>query len=536
MTLMPLIEWIILSSGWRRAGVAILAGACGALALAPFDFLPAMFVPMCVAVWLLDGAGQGKGRFSLGSMYNAAVIGWCWGFGYFGAGLWWLGAAFLVEADKFAVLLPLGVVGLPAVLAFFPSFGFVLARMLWSSGVGRLFALAFGLGLSEWLRGILFTGFPWNEPGMALGDSLIFAQIASIVGLYGLNIIVIVIFGAPALLVLPYTKRFVLVMTAAGLSALAVFGFVRLSLTPTQWVEGVHLRLVQPNLPLNDDFRPAHKIEITKHYMALSDRATSPQSSGVADVTHLIWPESPFPTIISQDADVLGLIGEFLPATTTLLTGAVRISDLNDDSRPHYLNTLHVIASGGAIIGSYDKVHLVPFGEYLPYEALLQTLGLRQFVQTPGGFDAGTRHHLLQVPHFPPVAPVICYEAIFPGEIYAPGDRPGVIVNISNDSWFGTTPGPYQHLAQARLRSIEEGLPLIRDTNTGLSAVIDPVGRMIAILPLNVEDILDTGLPKEIPPTLFVSYGKYSLALLLILAGLLALFLQKSRFEPQNQG
>ena len=526
MLFLSFIEWIILSSGWRRALVAALAGACGALALAPFDMFPAISVPLCVAIWLLDGAAQGSGSFSLSTLRNAAVIGWFWGFGYFIAGLWWLGAAFLVEADKFAVLLPLGVIGLPAMLAFFPAFGFVLARLLWSSGIGRLFALAFGLGLSELLRGWLFTGFPWNEPGMALGDTLIFAQIASVVGLYGLNIIVIVIFGAPALLISPHTQRFVVMTTGAGLLALAVFGMVRLSLYPTEWVEGVQLRLVQPNVPLNDDFRAVNKMAITQHYISLSDRATSPQSAGVADVTHLFWPESPFPTILSRDAEVLSRIGHFLPAKTTLLTGAVRMNEQETDVRPHYLNTLHVIASGGAIISTYDKVHLVPFGEYLPFETLLRTLGLRQFVQMPGGFDAGTSRRLLQVPHLPPVAPVICYEAIFPGDIHAPDERPGLILNLSNDGWFGTTPGPYQHLAQARLRSIEEGVPLIRDTNTGLSAVIDPLGRIIAILPLNVEDILDSRLPKAISRTLYLLWGHYILAGLFCCAGMAAVLLR----------
>jgi len=331
----------------------------------------------------------------------------------------------------------------------------------------------------------------------------------------------------PALLISPYTKRFVLVTTGLGLLALAVFGMVRLSLYPTEWVEGVHLRLVQPNVPLNEDFRAANKMAIAQHYMSLSDRTTSPQSTGVADVTHLFWPESPFPTILSRDAEVLSRIGQFLPVKTTLLTGAVRMNEEEVDSRP-YLNTLHVIASGGAILGTYDKVHLVPFGEYLPFEPLLRALGLRQFVQMPGGFDAGTSRRLLHVPHLPPVAPVICYEAIFPDEIHAPDERPGLILNLSNDGWFGTTPGPYQHLAQARLRSIEEGSPLIRDANTGLSAVVDPLGRIIAILPLNVEDILDSRLPKAISPTLYLLWGHYSLAGLMFCVGMAAVLLRNS--------
>src|SRR5918912_165250 len=179
---------VILAWGWRRALLAWLAGAVGALAMPPFGALPALAVSLTVAVWLLDGAAA-TGRFGVASTpVSAAIAGWWWGFGYFVAGLWWLGSAFLVEADEFAWAIPFGVLGLPALLAFFPAFGFALSRLLWSPGAGRLFALAFGLGLSEWLRGHLFTGFPWNTFGMALGGNLVLGQAASLVGIYGLTL------------------------------------------------------------------------------------------------------------------------------------------------------------------------------------------------------------------------------------------------------------------------------------------------------------------------------------------------------------
>src|SRR6202040_791777 len=199
---------IILAAGWRRRLIALAAGATGALAMAPFNFSPALAVPMTVAVWLIDGCAEtlqmppGR-RFRLGlpvAAGRAFGVGWWWGFGYFLAGLWWLGAAFLVEGDKFAWALPLGVAGLPAALAIFPGLGFMLARLMWASGPRRIFALGAGLSLAEWLRGHSLTGFPWNTFGMALGGNLVTAQLASIVGLYGLTVTAILIFSAPAVL------------------------------------------------------------------------------------------------------------------------------------------------------------------------------------------------------------------------------------------------------------------------------------------------------------------------------------------------
>ena len=188
---------VILAWGWRRSLIAFLAGAAGALAMPPFGLLPALALSLTVAVWLIDGAAAGRGRL-LATLRSTAVIGWWWGFGYFVAGLWWLGAAFLVEAEQFAWALPFGVLGLPAGLAFFPACGFALARSIWSPGVGRIFALAFGLTVSEWLRGTLFTGFPWNTLGMALAQNGWLMQAGSLVGLYGLTVLAVLICAAPA--------------------------------------------------------------------------------------------------------------------------------------------------------------------------------------------------------------------------------------------------------------------------------------------------------------------------------------------------
>lgn len=540
------VHWIILSSGWRRWFVAMLCGAIGALAMAPANILPAFVVSMVGAVWLLDGAAgdsAGKSRSRFSGLITAAIIGWWFGFGYFIAGLWWLGAAFLVEADKFAWALPLGVVGLPAVLAVFPAFGFLLARMLWSGGAARVLALAAGLGIAEWLRAILFTGFPWNDMGMVLGGNLVLGQFAAITGLHGLTFLAIAIAAAPATLAygaesetgrgfLGGSRYRPVALAALSLACLAAFGFLRLGGNPTEYTGNVRMRLMQPNIAQDQKFRPEAGPEILAAYLKLSDRSTSPQTTGVATVTHLFWPESPFPFILSRNAEALAQIGKALPRTTTLITGAARAElstarrSGSGRRRTSYFNSIQLVESGGLITLTYDKMHLVPFGEYLPLSAFLNRFGITQFIHVPGGFEPGIARKTLSLRGIGEVAPLVCYEAIFPGIVSARsrnGNRPALIVNLTNDGWFGPTFGPYQHLAQARLRTIEEGLPMVRVANTGVSAVVDAHGRILQKLPLGVEGVIDSRLPKPASATVFSRHGTPvpgSLALLFLVIAL----------------
>ena len=527
-----LAETCILAMGWRRRGLAFLAGAIGALGLPPFGVFPAFFITLAVAVWLLDGTGSAGGnRFTPGwrALKLAFSDGWWLGFGYFVAGLWWLGAAFLVEADKFAWLMPLGVLGLPAGLAIFTGLGFVFSRLLWSPGWQRAFALAAGLGLAEFLRGTILTGFPWNAPGMAFGQHVLLAQTASLIGLHGLSICAIAIFALPAVAFdlrggARTLRRAPVLVSVAGLVGLALFGLVRLSGESDGHVAGVRLRIMQPNLPQDAKFRPDSSFDIVRRYLELSDRATSPQSSGLADVTHLIWPESPFPFALAREPRALDMIGKALAGKTTLLTGAIRVQSIG--ARPRIFNSLSILDGAGRITDSYDKAHLVPFGEYLPLDGLARAIGLRQFVEIPGGFESGGQRRTLSVPGLPPVAPLICYEAIFPGETVASGGglRPGVLLNITNDAWFGRTPGPYQHFAQSRLRTIEEGIPMVRAANNGISAIIDSRGRIERELPLGATGVLDGGLPNVLPPTLFARFPLSSIFLVWVFALVFALF------------
>ncbi|WP_019904938.1 apolipoprotein N-acyltransferase [Methylobacterium sp. 77] len=535
-----LAQWVMLTSGWRRLLIAVLAGAAGALAMPPFGALPALVLSLSVAVWLIDGAATGR-RGNRGAVLACALIGWAWGFGYLTAGLWWLGSAFLVEADEFLWALPLGVIGLPAVLALFYAAGFALARLLWSRGPARLAAFALGLSACEWLRGHLFTGFPWNTLGMALGQNLWLMQSASVIGLYGLTLLAVLIASAPATLATGETVRgrYAPALAAClALAALALFGTVRLPASPSATVAGVRLRLVQPNLNQDAKFRPENRADIIDRYIELSDRAAAPNRTGIADVTHVIWPESAFPFLIQRDPASLARIAAAFPAGRQLITGAARAEEPLPNERPRFFNSILTISAGPKLGDLYDKVHLVPFGEYLPgpLDAVLRAVGVRQFVSIPGGFTPGARsgQRLLDVPGLPPVAATICYEAIFPGEILptrAPGGPPpvpGLILNLTNDAWFGDTPGPRQHFAQARLRAVEEGLPLVRDANTGISAVVDPYGRITASLPVGVEGILDADLPVRLPGrTLYAGLGDWPFAGMFAGLGLMALLAKR---------
>jgi apolipoprotein N-acyltransferase len=519
---------VVLSYGWRRAAIAFVAGALSVLALAPVNAWPVLFATFPVLVWLIDGASVGR----LGGVVTAAVSGWWFGFGYFVAGLYWLGFAFLVDAKTFGWLLPFAVIGLPAALAFFMAAAFGVARLLWMRGPWRLVSLALALTAAEWLRGHVFTGFPWNTIGYALTGPLVLAQASALIGLWGLTFFAICLFASPAVLAdeRADTRRpWLAVLTPVTLLAiLAAYGAVRLSQSPTQYVPGVKLRIMQPNLSQDEKFNYGARKQVMARYLALSDRATGPRASGVRDVTHLIWPESAFPFFLQREPEAMAQIADLLSPGTVLIVGAARpASAAPTPGVIHAYNSIYVIDHDGQILSVYDKLHLVPFGEYLPFQDFLERLGLMQLTKVKGGYVPGTVRKPISVPRAPAFLPLICYEIVFPGEAVPPGKRPAWLVNVTNDGWFGQSSGPYQHLQQARVRAIEEGLPLVRAANTGVSAVIDPLGRLVRTLPLGTEGVLDSALPQPIAPTPYVRFRDGPAGLVMFAA--LALVLWRRR-------
>jgi apolipoprotein N-acyltransferase len=529
-----LVHFILLSYSWRRWLIAFAAGALSAAAMAPLGFWPILFATLPVLVWLIDGAGAGEWR----GLTSAAATGWWFGFGYFLAGLYWVGFAFLVDAPTFGGLLPIAVIGLPAGLAIFTAFGVALARLLWTRGALRILALAVALTASEWLRGHVLTGFPWNALGYALTSPLALAQSAALVGVWALTFLAVAIFASPATAFddrsetrWPWAP---LMLGAAVLIGLAGYGTARLARSPTEFVAGVHLRIMQPNLQQDARFNYAAKQQVLDRYIALSSRAAVPAGSG-GDITHLIWPESAFPFFLSREPNALVQIARLLNDSTVLITGSVRLAEPVTPPDVTIYNSIYVLDRGGAISATYDKLHLVPFGEYLPFQRFLESLGLQQLTKQRGGFSAGDRRRLLLIPGAPPAVPLICYEIIFPGEVgahaaltadgrgVAPAARPGWMINLTNDGWFGNSSGPYQHFQQARVRAIEAGLPLVRAANTGISAVIDPLGRVVESLPLGAEGVIDAPLPLPTAPPPYTRVGDTPAAMMIAIALLLLL-------------
>jgi apolipoprotein N-acyltransferase len=515
---------IILAWGWKRAAIALVSGALSSLAMAPFNAWPILFLTLPVIVWQIDGAGAGRWR----GVPAAALTGWWFGLGYFVPGLYWIGYAFLVDAQTFAWLMPVAILGLPAYLALFMALGLALARLFWTRDASRVIALAASLTISEWLRGQALTGFPWNTLGYSLSEPLALAQSASLIGLWGLTFLAVAIFASPAALIDGTSRgRKPWIAPAAAvvvLIAMTVFGAVRLSQHPTVMLPGPKLRIMQPNLQQDAKFNYSAKAEVMKKYLALSDRASGPQSTGVRDVNILIWPESAFPFFLTHEPEAMAQIADLLPKGAVLITGSVRAPDVPPGTRiTRAYNSIYVIDHDGNVLSVYDKLHLVPFGEFLPFQDFMEKIGFEQLTKIQGGFIPGLRRRSLEVPHAPRMLPLICYEAIFPGDVVERNERPGWIVNVTNDGWFGISTGPYQHLQQARLRAIEQGLPLVRAANTGISAVIDPLGRIVARLGLGLEGVLDSPLPVAIPPTPYARVGDIPILIILAAAWLLVI-------------
>lgn len=507
-------------TGRARLAVAFAAGALGALAMAPFGLWPVLAVSFPLLVLLLDGA-RGEPVRPLGArLKTAATVGWWFGFGYFLASLWWIGAAFLVEADVFGWLLPFAVVAMPAGLALFMALGAAVAMLLWSPGPARLAAFAFAFTVSEWLRGHVLTGFPWNTFGYAFAESLTLMQSVVLVGTYGLTFFALLLLSTPVLLRRPGWRGGAIVLFAGSvLAGAALFGAVRLQGTPQPMVPGVHLRIMQPNLPQDQKFSYPRRNQILTDYLALSARPSALYPRGLQDVSVLVWPESAFPFIYEREPWAAEAIAGTLPDHVTLVTGAVRYGTPPHGQSSPFFNSIRVIDGEGRVLSSTDKVHLVPFGEYLPFQHALESLGLEQLTRVRGGFSAGANRQPLIIPGLPVAAPLVCYEVIFPGEVLPAGARPGLLLNLTNDAWFGLTPGPYQHFVQARLRAVEEGLPLVRAANTGISAIIDPLGRIVAASELGQEALVDGPLPvamKTVP--VLAQIPNTVLALLLAIA------------------
>lgn len=512
---------IILLWGWRRALAAFAAGALAVLAQAPYDFFAVCFVSFPVLVWLLDGTtGEGSGGL-LRRLRPAFAVGWWFGFGYFLAGLWWVGQAFLVEADQFAWALPFAVIGLPLLLAFFYGFATALARLAWSGDIGRIAAIACAFGLAEWLRSFLFTGFPWNAVGYAAMPVPLLMQSVSVVGTVGMDALAVFVFSLPALLAARRHRRLGAALFVLLAAAHVGFGYFRLTSPEPAATRSLDVRIVQPSVDLSEKWDASVRDRIFATLLALSSQAPE---KGRNKPQLVIWPETSVPFLFTDRPQALTAIGDMLQPGQMLVAGVVR-EEGGAGTESRYYNSVVAIDDRGEIVDAVDKVHLVPFGEYLPLSGLLERFGLQQLVAGPMNFNAGSERHALTVPGGLRAVPFICYEIIFGDAVAADVASSDLIVNVTNDAWFGDTPGPYQHFRQAQIRAVEKGLPLLRAANNGISAVVDPRGRVVDALAMNVAGAFDVRVPVSAPDVVTAGWRRLNGLLVLGFLALAALAL-----------
>jgi apolipoprotein N-acyltransferase len=499
--------WVAGLKGPGRTLFATLLGAVSILAFAPIHAGPILFVTFGALVWLLDGCYAAHGSRTA-RLKCAAIVGFWFGFGYFLAGLYWIAEAFLVESWRHGWLLPFVMTAMPGGMALFFAAACAFAMLLWLPGAGRVVALAIAFGLAEYARGHVLTGLPWNLIGYGLLATLPLMQLAALFGVYALSLLAVLLFASPAAIFAPAGSRLGGGRGGAALAAvlmvLLALGYVwgERRLTAAKITStGLRLRIVQANIDQANKWRPENSAEIFTEYLDLT------KSGGLDGISIVIWPETAVPFPLADAPDALLAIGAALSKGTSLVVGSGRFGEENADGSTRLYNSLLLIDDQGRIIGTYDKIHLVPFGEYLPLQDFLESLGFMQLTGVRGGFSVGEGSRLLAIPGAPPARALICYEIIFPDEITEKSSRPGWMLNATNDAWFGTSAGPYQHFHQAQVRAIEQALPVARAANTGISAVIDPYGRILAQIGLGEKGVLDADLPKVGPPTLFVQFG-----------------------------
>ncbi len=485
---------------WRVLVMGVVLGQIAALGQAPFNLWPATLLGLAGSYALLGAAP---------SLRKSALTGWAFGFGYFGLTLVWIVQPFLVEPDAYGWMAPFGLTFMAGGMALFWGLGFAIAR--WLSPAGRFGWLAFAaaLGAMELVRATIFTGFPWGEPGLVWVNTPV-AQLASLIGAFGLTVLT---FAGGALIWRAVARRKPLPMLGVALGFGVAFGAgTLLNRTPIpDRATPVHLRLVQPNATQALKWEPEWMSVFLNRAVTLTKEPPAPDHPA-ADL--VIWPETSVPARLGDYPSLQAELAA-TAAPARLIAGIIRL-----DGQRGY-NSLVLFAADGTPELRYDKHHLVPFGEYTPLGDLAAKIGFYGLAAKDGyGYSAGPGAEVLHLPGALGTAlPLICYEAIFPRDLRAAPERADWILQITNDGWFGNFSGPQQHLAQARFRAIEMGLPFVRAANTGISAVIDAHGAVLARLPLNQAGKLDADLPGALPPSVYAKYGNIPVVLLLIMAG-----------------
>jgi apolipoprotein N-acyltransferase len=508
---------------WYAPMTALLAGLAAGLAHPPFGLILGL-LGYAVLLLRLETVGERPRR-------SAFLMGWLAGLGYFGLSTWWIAEPFLVDVAIHGWMAPFAVVLMGGGLALFWGAAGLAYRWLRPRSAWKPLVFAGCFAAAEWLRGHILTGLPWNLVGESWRAGSAPSQAAALVGSYGLTWITLAIASTPALLVLPVRRLAqagMLVLGGIALTGLYAGGAGRLAAAPrpTFAKDAPVIRVVQANIDQKEKWKPENLEEVFNAYVELSRRPPAPERRAAARQPDIvIWPEGALPVVIDEfiaDPVYGPRFRDAIRPGQTLLMGANRVEPAGaGDYR--YFNTLVAFRrddSALRVTGFYDKHRLVPFGEFIPLGDLAGRLGIRSLVHMPEDFTAGPPPRPLIVAGVPAVQPLICYEALFPG--LAIGPRPKWILNVSNDAWFGRTSGPWQHLNIASYRAIEEGLPIIRATPTGVSAVIDPQGRILPgkSLGLGQFGIIDSRLPSPTPPTPYSRWGDGPFAGLLLASAL----------------
>lgn len=505
-------------SRWYAPLTALAAGLAAGLAHPPFGLIVGL---LGYAVLLLRLETLPTER----PLRAAFRIGWLAGLGYFGLSTWWIAEPFLVEPEVHGWMAPFAVVLMGGGLALFWGVAGVAYRALRPRSAWKPLVFAGVFALAEWLRGHVLTGFPWNLVGESWRAGSAPSQAAALVGAYGLTWITLAIAAAPAVLVLPVRRTAqagMVVAAAAGLVSLYAGGIGRLvePAAPEAGARAPTLRIVQANIDQKDKWKPENLDLVFQSYVNLTGRP----ASRTPDI--VIWPEGALPAVIDDliapGSPYAPRLRDALRPGQTLMMGANR-AEPDGEGGYRYFNTLVAFrreAQALRVTGVYDKHRLVPFGEFMPLGDLAGKLGIRALVHMPDDFTAGPPPRPLRPVGVAPLQVLICYEALFPGFGAGVGERPAWLLNVSNDAWFGKTSGPWQHLNIASYRAIEQGLPVVRSTPTGVSAVIDAKGRIVsgARLGLGEEGVIDARLPEPTAPTPYSRWGDWPFAALIALS------------------
>ena len=481
----------------------VLAGMSGALGFAPIYALPVFILTLVFALLICDG---------LKTYFKAGLTGYLYGLGFFCAGFYWISNALLVDAKTFGWLYGVALLAPGVFLGLFFVPPFVFWHYLKNRSVfEKIFGFASICVLMEYIRSFLLTGFPWNMFGSMFAFSDVLLQTASVIGTYGLSFLLLIITGACYAFVKKEYKLAGLTLFLI-LVPMFIFGIWRLRLQE-DGVSNLKVRLVQPSIPQNLKWDENTIENNLKTYIDMS------RQKGLEDVSMVVWGETAVAFDLQNSIYYQRLITQAVPQNGYLMTGVLRVDRAN---RALY-NSLTVIDNNGIEQAFYDKNHLVPFGEYIPFRKYLPKQ-FRPIANQIADFSTGEKYKILKVKGLPDFGALICYEIIFPDQVVNRKKKPNFLVLVSNDGWYGQSFGPYQHLVAARLRAIEEGITIIRSANNGISAVIGPKGQILGQIGLNEIGIKDIYLPKNLTKqTIYALFGglNFQILMILIIAGLL---------------